>query len=178
MILFILIINFKALAWTNAEKDLYQARKFYELQMNLHLKQKIRAAQIIRSQQQDLEGCREIYKSGASGKDFLKCVRFLNQEQESGLQASNSKALYEDLSLFCVEKSTDELFAERLLNQKIKLISPQWRSCALALWKQIYLTAYAKKVSHPIEMRSLVRKAEFSLGKNRTWREKIENLSQ
>jgi hypothetical protein len=176
MIFLYLIFSLKAFAWTKVEQQLYQERKFYELQMHLYLKQRTNDVIKIKRQEKNLDGCKEIYLSSSHTASFIKCLDFLIFEEKIGLKMSNPKELYSDLNTFCVKKSADQNFMEKLFAEKINLKNRKWSDCSAALWKQIYLTAYANIQAQPLKTKILIRNGDAYVGQDKVWRVKVNGL--
>lgn len=164
------------LGWTQNEVSLYQNRKFFELQLQLELKQNKKLSKLVAMQLEDIKGCKEIADFSQKTSSITKCISFLNRETDLKIINAKNQTLIEDINNLCIQKRNQQGFFEVLLNKKLDLTRSQWQKCRAQIWEQVYLYAEEHFKEEPVKTMSIIRKARRYLGVNKLWEDRLKQI--
>jgi hypothetical protein len=167
-----------AYVWSNHEKNLYQARKFIELEHELILKGQNALAGETLLQFDALVGCRAIHDGKGSIKQVIQCMDFINRQAKLGFSTSNTQSLKADINILCKKLVRQKEDIELMIEKNIfRPQFPFWHPCETYLWQQVYLTAYANFEASPIATLAFIRRAQLRLPYDKYWTLKTIRLS-
>ncbi len=163
--------------WSKGAKKLYAQRKFVELEQVFLAKKRPAMAENVRLQSQDLYGCMYLHEGHGQESSFESCLRFLIREKKMQISSPQRHQTLSDMNLICQRFSEKKAFIERMLRPDApNLKSNEWKTCAQAIWKQIFLTVHANFRASPVASIASVRRAEVKLLPDVNWQQKINGV--
>lgn len=162
--------------WTSNMKKLYTERKFVELEQIFIIHGQSGLAESTRLQSKDLFGCKFLHEGIGQESSLQSCLSFLIRENEMKIKSPKRRELVTDMNFICEKFAERKGFVNRILNSNIKMKNAEWAPCSNALWKQIFLTIYAKFQINPVSALSVLRQAEMKLSPSPLWHKKIKEV--
>ena len=153
------------------EIQLYQERRFTELEHKLIVRNQISILNKIIAQEKDLRGCRNLRNGKESVDSLLQCASFINRERGLGIKSNGGGAIIDDLKILCTSMIHEPKHLEKIAQTQV-FRDPAWSTCNDKAWEQVYLTTYANFETNPARCLSLVRKAQKGLGAQSKWAQK------
>jgi hypothetical protein len=177
ILLLLLLSPSFCLAWVLQDRLLFKQRKFIELETNLIFQKRFKEAQQIKRLAEVFPGCQKVHEGMGRADSLLNCIKFLKLEKAIKIPSPKRNQVVQDMNLVCVAMAENKDFIKTVLQQGIVLKDEkEWKPCQSAVWKQIYLSTYAKFQADPVGTLSLVRTAESKLGVNQPWTSKTRRL--
>lgn len=169
--------------WLPDEANLYTNRKFVELSHLLIQRNKVNLSKLILDSRNNLAGCKAIAEGGGGWPALLMCMKFIINESKLQISSKGSKKIAADLDFTCTQMAKTPTFSieQVLKNKNISGVFGEnqfWSGCRRALWKQIFLTAYANYEAEPIKSVALVRRAEQYIALDGDWSQKALRLQR
>ncbi len=164
--------------WTPHDRKLYEDRHFIELEHRLVMVNGFQLLKKIQKQEADLAGCRELHHGRGGITAVIKCMDFINREEELGLFTRHRLNLVGDISILCgsILSSSNEIDKLIVAGSLRRGRASLWQKCNDLAWRQVYLTTYANFDARPIETLAFFRRAELGLRPESPWAQKTKRL--
>ena len=176
LLIIFLIWAVGAQAWTKREQGLYTQRRFIELIHLSIMKNKISLKDKLLKQEQDLKGCKMMEEGHGGLESLIKCVSFLNRENDIKLFTPGRGKVISDINILCGKILPQGGSVSKVIENKGFFDHVLWGPCIDTVWQQVYLTVYANFDADPLGALALFRKASTNLNRQSSWYKKTLDL--